>query len=132
MAQVNVQITLEGGEVAEGWRRYRPGEEISGTAQITPAEDVRCNHVYIRAGWHTEGRGDGDGGRAGEFDVFQGTLVAQETRAWPFRFSLPAEPWSYAGHYINIVWDVSVDLDVPMARDVHHAERFILSPSPPR
>lgn len=130
MAQVNVQITLEGGEIADGWRQYRPGEEVSGTARITPATDIQCNHVTIRAGWHTEGRGDRDGGSAGELDVFQGTLAAGETRAWPFRFTLPREPWSYAGHYVNVVWEVSVDFDVPMARDLHFNERIILAPAP--
>ena len=129
MAPADIQLTLDGGENAGDWRRYEPGGEVSGAASITPASDIRCNHLYARLAWHTEGRGDRDTGKAAEVDLFQGMLPAGQTRTFSFQFRAPKEPWSYSGHYINIVWEVVVEIDVPMALDVRRAERFILFPA---
>jgi hypothetical protein len=129
MAQADIQVTLRGGEMVENWRRYDPGEEVFGQAVITPASDIRCNHVFARLAWHTEGRGDRDTGKAAEVDLFQGVLPAGQPRTFSFQFQTPREPWSYSGHYINVVWEAVVEIDVPMALDIRGAERFILFPA---
>ena len=127
-APVSIEVTLRGGEGADGSLRYEPGDDVWGTVQVTPNADVECQHLYIRLQWHTEGRGTRDEGKIGELDVFQGTLSAGVPSAYEFRFTLPREPWSYAGQYINIVWEIAVRLDLPMARDPERGQRFIMAP----
>ena len=103
LPSVSIDVTLQGGEGADGMLRYEPGDDVWGTVQVTPNADLECHHLYIRLQWHTEGRGTRDQGKLGELDVFQGTLSAGVSSAHEFRFTLPHEPWSYAGHYINII-----------------------------
>jgi hypothetical protein len=129
MARANFQITLDGGEYDGNWLRFEPGSSVQGSVQIVPDSDLRANHVWIRLQWHTEGRGDRDQGRVAEIDAFQGVLTAQTPVRYGFNFALPREPWSYAGHYINIVWEVVAEIDVPMAPDLRQSQLFILAPS---
>jgi hypothetical protein len=131
MARADFQITLRGGEFqGGGWQRFEPGSLIEGTVQIVTDSDVRANHVWLRVQWHTEGRGDRDQGKAGEMDLFQGVLTAQTPLTQSFHFTLPHEPWSYAGRYINIIWEVTAEIDIPMAPDLRGSMPFILAPSP--
>ncbi len=46
-----------------------------------------------------------------------------------FRFQLPEQPWSYSGHYINIVWEIFVYVDVPLAGDPKFRQPFVVRPS---
>ncbi|MBI3243992.1 MAG: hypothetical protein HYZ49_17050 [Chloroflexi bacterium] len=128
MANATIQISLSGGEAEGEWMRFEPGSVLQGTAQIVPQGDIRCNHVYVRLQWHTEGRGTRNEGRVGEIDMAQGTLAANTPLSQNFHFTLPKEPWSYAGHYINIVWEVVVNIDIPLAPDLNFSQPFILAP----
>jgi hypothetical protein len=128
MARADFLITLHGGNFEGNSQRFAPGEAIQGSVQIVPDSDIRANHVWIRLQWHTEGRGDRDQGRVAEADVFQGVLTAQTPVTYGFNFTLPREPWSYAGHYINIVWEIVAEIDVPMAPDLRQGQAFILAP----
>ena len=128
MAHAEFLITLQGGDFDGNWQRFEPGGALQGTVQIVPDSDLRADHVWIRAQWHTEGRGDRDEGRVAVLDVFQGLLTAQSPVNYGFSFTLPSEPWSYAGHYINIIWEVVVEIDVPMAPDLRQGQLFILAP----
>ena len=128
MANATVQFTLNGGDYEGDWMRFEPGSTLQGTVQIVPQDDIRCNHVYVRLQWHTEGRGTRNEGRAGEIDIAQGTLTANTPLTQSFHFNLPREPWSYAGHYVNIVWEVLVSFDVPLSPDMHFSQPFILAP----
>jgi sporulation-control protein spo0M len=109
--------------------RYAPGTVVSGVARVRAGSSVKCNHLRIRCLWQTEGRGDRDEGVIETKDVLQGTLNAGEMRDFPFRFELPREPWSYAGHYINIVWGIGVELDVPWASNPKQFTPFVLAPT---
>ena len=128
MARADFVITLHGGDFDGNWQRFEPGGTVSGTVQIVPDSDLRANHVWVRAQWHTEGRGDRDEVRVAALDVFQGTLTAQTPVTFSFSFTLPGEPWSYAGHYINILWEIVAEIDVPMAPDLRKSQLFILAP----
>jgi len=128
MAHANFLITLRGGDFEGNWQHLAPGSLVEGSVQIVPESDIRANHVWVRLQWHTEGRGDRDEGRLAQLDVFQGVLTAQTPYNYSFSFTLPCEPWSYAGHYINIVWEVMVEVDVPMAPDIRHSQPFIMAP----
>ena len=128
MAGANIYITLQGGEMDGQWLRFAPGDTLRGSVQVVPDSDVRANHVWIRLQWHTEGKADRDLGRVAEQDIFQGQLTAQMPVQASFSFSLPQAPWSYAGHYINIIWEVLVEIDVPLAPDLRKGQMFILAP----
>ncbi len=132
MARANCQITLRGGRPEGGWLRFEPGETIEGTAQIVPESDIRANHVWLRLQWHTEGRGDRDEGRVAALDVFQGVLRARTPVTYNFNFTLPREPWSYTGHYLTIIWEIVVQVDIPFSSDIRQGQRFILAPAPSR
>ena len=62
----------------------------------------------------------------GEETVFEGELQPDQP-SFPFSFPLPAGPVSYAGHYINIVWQVSASLDLAWKRDPHTEQTFFLT-----
>ena len=125
---VSFEVRLSGGQPEGDLLRYAPGEEIAGMATIVPDSELRCNHLYVRLQWHTEGRGDRDESTVAQDDIYQGTLTPNAPISHSFRFTLPREPWSFAGHYVNIVWAIQVSIDVPMARDPVHHQPFVLAP----
>ena len=45
-----------------------------------------------------------------------------------FSFTAPQAPWSYAGHHISIIWEVTVTVDIPWSPDAAWSERIILRP----
>ncbi|MBI3910386.1 MAG: ribosomal protein L7/L12 [Armatimonadetes bacterium] len=121
-------MTLQGGEEEGGLVRYEPGADLWGTVQVTPDSNIRCHHLWVRLQWHTEGRGDRDQGKVAVRDIFQGELYAGMPGVYPFRFVLPREPWSYAGHYVNIVWEIAVDVDVPWSVNPRYSQPFAMAP----
>lgn len=129
MAKADIQIGLRNAANESGVLRFRPAEFVQGTIIVIPDSEVKCNHLYARLEWHTEGRGTQFRQKIQEIDVFQGTLQANMPRSFEFDFQLPEEPWSYEGHYISIVWAIGVQLDVPWGRDVKAEEPFVLRPS---
>jgi hypothetical protein len=94
---------------------FDPGSTLEGTVTITPQADLNCNGVKVRLEWHTEGQGDRDQQKADEVIVFQGVLAGGQPAVFSFRLSLPDQPWSYSGFYINILWDLVADIDLPIA-----------------
>ena len=128
MAQAEIQVELGGGTPEDGLQRYEPGAEIWGLLQVAVDSEVKCNHLRVHLQWHTEGRGDRDEGRIAEDDVFQGVLTPGPPFTREFRFLLPLEPWSYAGHYVNIVWEIAVDVDVPWSKNPRHSQPFVVRP----
>jgi len=129
MAKADIEITLHGGEAGEfGIRHYHPGETLTGTATIFPDDDINCKNLFVRLQWHTEGRGTVYSQTDDEINLFQGTLKGGYPTTYDFEINLPREPWSFYGHYISIVWEVEVQLDVPWARDVKQVEKFAMVP----
>ena len=128
MAKAAIQISLRGGEAAGGLQRFDPGSRLDGVAQLLPDGNIRAKNTVVRLAWHTEGRGDRDSGIAAQVEIGQGNLTANVPVTQSFAFNLPAEPWSFAGHYINIIWEVQVVVDVPMGLDLHAEQPFILAP----
>jgi hypothetical protein len=125
---VSFEVRLTGGEPEGDLRRYAPGEEIAGTATIVSDGELTCHHVYVRLHMHTEGRGDRDEGTPGEIDIFGGTLSAGVPITHDFRFTLPPSPWSFAGHFVSIVWAIQISIDVVFARDPVYYQPFVLAP----
>jgi hypothetical protein len=123
------EFTLHGGEDAGGVRRYAPGSDLNGTLVIVPDAQITCNRLLVRVGWHTEGRGDRDAQTVAEIELFRGTLQAHVPASYDFAFQLPSAPWSYAGHYISIIWTIEANIDLSMAFDPRSSVVFMLGPS---
>jgi hypothetical protein len=106
MAEVDIELALQGGEVENGRRCYEPGSTIQGWTRLRPHGPVDCRRVVARLEWHTEGRGDHDHECAEEFELTSGRLSGPLVRN--FTLTAPQQPWSYAGHYINTMWRVLI------------------------
>jgi hypothetical protein len=58
----------------------------------------------------------------------QGNLTTNTAVAQAFSLDLPREPWSLAGYYVNVVWDVAVIVDIPLGTDLEATQSFIVAP----
>jgi hypothetical protein len=129
MANATIQITLNGGEMLAGnVLRFDPNGQMQGTVQIVPQENINSKAVYVRLEWHTEGRGDRDGGQVAQIQLGSGQLPANQPIVQGFNFQLPPSPWSFAGYYINIIWTIKVVIDIPFSPDLNAAQVFVLAP----
>jgi len=129
MANATIQITLNGGEMLPGnILRFDPGGLMSGTIQIIPQENINAKGIYVRLQWHTQGRGDQDSAQYAELPMGSGGLTANQPIVQPFNFTLPQQPWSFAGHYINIIWTIKVVIDIAFAPDLNTSQVFVLAP----
>ncbi len=126
---VQIQIDLQGGELLEGGiRRYRPGESVEGNVTIFPDRDLKSRRVVVKLRWHTEGRGDRDAEDVAVQELHQGPLPAHLPFSSSFVFTAPQEPWSYRGTYVNIVWEVVVEVDLALRRNPKKSQVFVLDP----
>src|SRR6266581_389261 len=116
MAHVDIELTLQPGEDQADPRRYEPGSTIRGWARLTPDGTVHCRRVVARLEWHTEGRGDRDQECADEVELASGSLVGPLAQG--FTLALPQQPWSYTGYFINIFWQVTAVVDIPLGHDI--------------
>ncbi len=92
-----IQIEIRGGYTA-----FRPGEVVEGTVlwQLEPGP----TEVEIRLFWYTRGKGDED---VGIVETIPYARPAPTDRR-PFRFQLPAGPFSFSGRLISLVWGIEV------------------------
>ncbi len=81
---------------------YRPGEEIAGAAgwQL----DQPPKSVEVRLFWYTRGKGTEDVGVVNTVRFEQ----PQREEARPFRFTAPAEPYSFSGKLISLLWAIEL------------------------
>ena len=128
MDKINCNITIEGGTAEGNFRRYDPGSSINGRVQLIPNEDINSRSAAVRLQWRTEGRGDPNGATFQETQIWQGNLQKGRPVEHQFQFQIPMEPWSYSGHYITIVWEILVYVDVPLAGDPKFSQPFIVRP----
>ena len=114
----SIQIELDPGPSSDpGLADYHVcGGTISGHAVVSTDEPLNCRAVMLSVGWHTEGRGDEDEESVFEEWVHEGELSAGEHR-FAFSARIPDGPMSYAGHYINVIWRVTAQIDLAWKRD---------------
>ena len=129
MAKADIEITIQDSD-STAVPHLAPGETIKGAVSIFPDSNVNCQHLYIRLLWHTEGRGTRYLETVEELDVFQGEFQAGMPRSFEFEFRVPAEPLSYSGRYVSVVWKIQAQMDVFWANDPKAARPFILRPTP--
>ena len=128
MAEVEFVLSFSPSDSTGQIPVFHPGASIGGTIQVTPQENLNCRHLFARLRWYTEGRGDMDMQVLAEQDLHQGELRAGVPFYSRFQFRLPMQPWSYTGHYVNIIWEVEAVIDLALARDPRAGLRFILAP----
>jgi sporulation-control protein spo0M len=104
---------------AAGVPILRVGDRVTGTARITPNQDIKLNSVAVKLLWKAHGKGSSEEGVVEEFSPPRTKSLAggQET-SLPFDFALPMDgPVSYDGEYVKISWLLRVYLDIPWAID---------------
>ena len=124
-----IRVELDGDQEQDGLMIYPPGSTISGRVEIMPRRDIACDHLLLQLKWQTQGKGDRDEQIIDQRDIYQGVLTGGIRITEDFTFTLPVQPWSYAGHYINIVWAIEVKIDIPLAKDVNYSQPFIMAPA---
>jgi hypothetical protein len=89
-------------ELADGKARYRPGETIEGVAfwELPDLPKV----LELRLFWRTQGKGMVDH----QVVTTVGFDGAKPTDRRPFRFALPAFPYSVSGLLVSIVWGLEL------------------------
>lgn len=128
MADVDIRIVLEDRADEDADSRFEPASVVRGTARLQASDDIDCQRVLASLEWHTEGRGDRDAAIVDSVQLLQGPLRADTPISQSFSFTLPSEPWSYAGYYINIVWEITVTVDVPFAWDINRTKQIVVAP----
>lgn len=86
-------------ETDEGRTAFRPGERIEGSLSWSLDEPAKA--IELRLFWHTSGKGDRDVTVVDRLRL--GNPPPSESRR-PFRFQLPADPWSFSGSLITLAW----------------------------
>ncbi|MEN8126424.1 MAG: hypothetical protein ABFR90_01325 [Planctomycetota bacterium] len=96
---------------------FLPGQTLSGTVRWMCSElpDDASLHLI----WYTEGRGDEDVGLAEKCE-FENPQISDEH---PFRFQLPAGPYSFSGSLISLIWALELKVDKEVVR-----KEIVLSP----
>ena len=126
----DIVIQIDNGEdIGSGLRRFNPAGNIKGRIDIMPQKNINARSVELYVEWHTEGRGDKDNGVTPPILLHNGQLNSGMPIYFPFDMLLPLEPWSYSGHYINIIWNVVVKINIPRSKDLIGTMPFILYPS---
>lgn len=128
MMPTQFTVRFDGGEMVDGVLCFEPGETISGNVVVQPDRSVECRNLAVRLIWFTEGRGDVASDQLAETSLTQGRLVPEMVVEGAFQFQLPQQPWSYSGRLVSVVWAIEVNVDVPMAADLTHRERFRVRP----
>lgn len=85
-------------ELTEDRTGFTPGEEVSGTVSWTT--DQTGEEIELRLFWFTRGKGTEDAGVVEKIQFDR--PLPHETR--PFRFRLPAGPYSFSGRLVSLVW----------------------------
>lgn len=110
MSAATIDIELEReSETAVSPPHYRPGTEIKGAVTVITDRQIAAQKLTISLVWRVNGSA-----------VTPQTIMSQEamidvpaaaTQSLPFAFTLPAQPWSYNGQVVTIVWHIEARLE---------------------
>ena len=129
MAKADITLSISGGEMAGQFLRFDPGSALRADVQIIPQDDIKHRAIRVSVEWHTEGYGNKDHADAQViFLAHDGVLQPGAPVYRQVNFTLPTQPWSYAGNLINIIWQVKATIDIAMGKDIEAAQTFILAP----
>lgn len=129
MAKADIILTISGGEMAGEYMRFDPGGALQANVQIIPQEDIKHRSIRVTVEWHTEGYGNRDKADAlVNILAHEGVLQSGVPYYQRVNFTLPQQPWSYAGSLINIIWQLKATIDITMGKDIEAAQTIILAP----
>lgn len=109
---------------------YHPGERVRGTLEVHVDDDVKCNGLKVGLRWRTHGKGNSVHEEIVSQTLFEGQWQAGTVWSGPFELELPAGPYTYHGHYLNVVWEVFARADIPWAIDPKTTHEIALRPDP--
>jgi hypothetical protein len=107
-------------ETRDGRTAYQPGEEVEGTVRWR--FEAPPKSLEVRLFWYTEGKGERDVGVAESLPLSNPGPEDHQ----PFRFRLPAGPYSFSGKIIHLLWAIEA-----VAEPGDRSERLeiLMSPS---
>lgn len=112
---------------------FRPGDEIAGTARWQCPEPPK--HAELCLGWTTRGKGTQDSETV-ETITFANPMAHGEHG---FRFTAPAQPHSFSGKLISLIWSVELfvepgeeteRVEIVIAPDAREIELPAIAPDP--
>lgn len=98
---------------------YRPGETIEGVAGWRL--DQPPKGVELRLFWFTRGKGTEDVGVVNSMNF----PSPQPEEGRKFSFTLPADPWSFSGQLVSVIWALEL-----VAQPGNHSTRVEIVVSP--
>jgi len=87
-------------ETESGRTAFEPGAEVRGQVEWELSKPAQ--RMEIRLFWYTQGKGTTDVQVVKIHRIDTMTLRGRE----PFRFVLPAEPYSFSGTLISLIWAI--------------------------
>lgn len=95
-------------ETRDGVTAFRPGDEVEGTVRWRLDPPPRS--LELRLFWYTQGKGDQDVGIVATLPLadpgIEGYSEGGSEGSRPFRFRLPAGPYSFSGKLISLLWAI--------------------------
>ncbi|GAB4312023.1 MAG: hypothetical protein Kow00117_05050 [Phototrophicales bacterium] len=107
---------------------FYPGDRVAGQVVIVPDKTVNCRNIRVDVGWYTQGKGDRDREIIYQYIIDVQRLDPGIPISQQFAVDIPAMPYTFSGHLINIIWAVQVTVDIAMRGDINGAGLFIVRP----
>lgn len=125
MAKCDLSIHLDEPQAA-----YHPGDVVRGSVEVRTDEPVRCDGLTVELRWRTHGKASSVKETAVSARLFAGEWRGGAVHRYRFELELPAGPFTYHGHYLNVVWEVYASADVPWAFDPDAEQEIALLARP--
>lgn len=103
---------------------------VRGYVAVRADREVECRKLEASLRWRTRGKGQPVRGEVESLTLFEGTWQAGENRRYDFEMTLPAGPFTYDGHHLEVAWEVRAEADIPWALDPEAEEEIVLEPRP--
>jgi hypothetical protein len=87
-------------EIASGKTRFRPGENLEGVVRWEFSSAPES--IAVRLSWQTKGKGTENSNQVKTVQFERPLANGQQ----PFQIPLPADPYSFSGKLISLVWSV--------------------------
>jgi hypothetical protein len=84
---------------------FIPGEEIIGA--VSWSVERQPKSAEVRLFWYTEGKGTRDVGVVNQQAFFD----PKQNDERPFRFTLPAAPYTFSGKLISLLWAIELVIE---------------------
>lgn len=108
---------------------YRPGDVVRGSVEVRCDEEVACDGLKVGLRWKAQSKVPTDRTVTSQ-NLFQGMWQAGTEERYPIALELPAGPFTYQGHHLNVTWELFAEADVPWTFDPAAARDIVLEPDP--